>query len=168
MILGIISLVVWLLFRVIPLSGLRPLGEVSGLAISLPVAVIGLTLGIIVLVKFKPKKRIPVAGVVVCSLGIVASIGSWLLTEPISDWDASWSPDGSHIAFTSSRDRNWEIYVMDTDGSNQQRLTNDPAYDSAPSWSPDGSRIAFMSSGEGNWDIHVMDTDGSNQQRLTD
>ena len=40
-----------------------------------------------------------------------------------------WSPDGSRIAFTSARDGNFEIYVMDADGSNPTRLTNSPATD---------------------------------------
>ena len=86
----------------------------------------------------------------------------------VEDRDPSWSPDGSRIAFTSYRDGNWDIYVMDADGSNQQRLTDNPAVDRMPSWSADGSRIAFVSGRDGNWDIYVMDADGSNQQRLTD
>jgi len=47
------------------------------------------------------------------------------------------------IAFASTRDGNLEIYVMNTDGSEQKRLTNNPAQDWQPSWSPDGKRIAF-------------------------
>ncbi|MFC1983785.1 hypothetical protein ACFLVO_02065 [Chloroflexota bacterium] len=71
------------------------------------------------------------------------------------------------IAFASDRDGNFEIYVMDTDGSNQTRLTNNAADNKHPDWSPDGSRIAFRS--ELNWDeeIWVMDADGSNQIPLT-
>ena len=42
------------------------------------------------------------------------------------------------IAFTSNRDGNNEIYVMDTDGKNKRRLTNNEASDSAPAWSPNG------------------------------
>ena len=74
----------------------------------------------------------------------------------------------SRIMFTSTRDGNREIYVMDADGSNQQRLTDSPAIDEFGSWSPDGSRIAFESTRDGNREIYVMDADGSNQQRLTD
>ena len=47
-----------------------------------------------------------------------------------------WSPDGARLAFTSGRDGNPEIYVMNADGSAQTRLTNNPAYDSHPIWSP--------------------------------
>ena len=54
----------------------------------------------------------------------------------VIDWKSSWSPDGKQIAFTSDRDGNGEIYVMNADGSNQTRLTSDPADDYYPSWSP--------------------------------
>jgi Tol biopolymer transport system component len=56
-----------------------------------------------------------------------------------------WSPDGTRIAFQSTRDGNQEIYVMNADGSNQTRLTNDPSGDVTPTWSPDATKIAFCS-----------------------
>ena len=71
------------------------------------------------------------------------------------------------IVFVSDRDGNFEIYVMDADGSNQTRLTNNSDVDKHPKWSPDGSRIAFESVRDGNPEIYVMDADGSNQTRLT-
>ena len=85
-----------------------------------------------------------------------------------------WSPDGSKIAFVSNRSDvppyygQYEIYVMDADGSNVIRLTTDPGYDLKPAWSPDGSKIAFVSTrDDGDEDIYVMDADGSNVIRLT-
>ena len=74
----------------------------------------------------------------------------------------------SKIAFASERDGNLEIYIMDPDGSNQVRLTNNDSADAVPRWSPDGSKIAFQSDRGGNYEIYVMDPDGSNQVRLTD
>ena len=51
------------------------------------------------------------------------------------DREPSWSPDGRRITFSSDRDGNWEIYVMDIDGKNQQNLTNSPVVrDSHPTW----------------------------------
>ena len=80
----------------------------------------------------------------------------------------------AQIAFVSHRDGNTEIYVMDVDGGNQQRLTNHPHDDWFPSWSPDGKRIAFSSGRDGHvidgWptdEIYVMDADGGNPQNLT-
>ncbi len=76
--------------------------------------------------------------------------------------------DGStKILFTSTRDGNAEIYVMDFDGSNQTRLTNNQAYDGDATWSPDGSQIAFSSDRDGNPEIYIMNADGSNVKRIT-
>lgn len=73
------------------------------------------------------------------------------------------------IVFTSKRDGNQEIYVMDSDGRNQKRLTKNPKYDTHPSWSPDGQKIVFSSLRKNSkHQLYVMDCDGKNQQRLTD
>jgi TolB protein len=77
-------------------------------------------------------------------------------------------PDGSKIVFTSKRDGNYEIYVMNADGSGQTRVTDDPAGDHYPTWSPDGTKIAFASKRDGDFDIYVMNPDGSGQTRLFD
>ena len=71
------------------------------------------------------------------------------------------------IAFYSSRDGNWEIYRMQTDGGSLQRLTDHPARDALPRWSPDGTQIVFQSQREGNWDIYLMDANGAGVRRLT-
>ena len=60
-----------------------------------------------------------------------------------NDSSPSWSPDGRSIAFTSDRDGNREIYVMDANGDNLRNLTNESSQDRHPSWSPDGLSIAF-------------------------
>lgn len=72
------------------------------------------------------------------------------------------------ILFASDRDDgDYDIYVMNPDGSGQTRLTHDPADDSWPSWSPCGTRVAFTSDRDGNGEIYVMSADGSGQTRLT-
>ena len=72
------------------------------------------------------------------------------------------------IAFTSDRDGNQEIYVMNNDGTGQVRLTNNPGADSFPAFSPDGRRIAFVSQNtSGAFAIKLMNADGTNQTELT-
>ena len=79
----------------------------------------------------------------------------------------SWSPDGTKIAVASNRDGNWEIYVVNADGSGSQRLTNNPATDLRPRWSPDGTKIAFQTNRDGNQEIYSMNPDGSGQTNIT-
>ena len=75
-------------------------------------------------------------------------------------------PEG-RIAFTSDRDSGKDIYVMNADGTNQRRLTDDPAWDWWPAWSPDGRLIAFYSIRDANVEVYVMNADGSDQYNLT-
>src|SRR3990170_1850695 len=68
-----------------------------------------------------------------------------LTTQPRGSADRSpvWSPDGSRIAFVSDRDGGFpEIYVMNADGTGEDRLTANDWIDGNPTWSPDGTRIA--------------------------
>ncbi|MFO8109490.1 MAG: GLUG motif-containing protein, partial [Thermoplasmata archaeon] len=81
------------------------------------------------------------------------------------DGGPKWSPDGKQIAFVSDRDNNYEIYIMDLNGTDDdpvhiKRLTNNPSSDIFPSWSPDGKQIAFVSDRTGNNEIYIMETDG--------
>jgi Tol biopolymer transport system component len=84
-----------------------------------------------------------------------------------------WGPDVTtlsgveKIAWMSDRSGNWDIWVMDADGSNPVQLTTDPVEDWFPDWSPGADRILFASWRTGNSDIWVMDADGSNQTQLT-
>jgi hypothetical protein len=72
------------------------------------------------------------------------------------------------IAFVSDRDGNLEIYLMNTDGTNQIDLTNNPANDWDPVWSPDGKKIAFVSDREGVNKIYIMNANGSDVRALTE
>lgn len=80
----------------------------------------------------------------------------------------SWSPDGRQIAFNSDRDRDSEIYVIDSDCDEQsvncaaRRLTDHEGLDSFPLWSPDGEFIAFTS----RFDVYLMTADGERLHRL--
>lgn len=72
------------------------------------------------------------------------------LTNDSTSNDAfpAWTSDCEHIIFRSGRDGNKEIYIMEDDGSNPERLTNHPATDTAPDISPDGEWIVFATGRE--------------------
>ena len=71
------------------------------------------------------------------------------------------------LAFTTNRDSNDEIYLVNADGTGLTRLTSDPAVDLQPTWAPDGSRLAFSSNRSGPYNIYVMDADGKNVVNLS-
>ncbi len=95
------------------------------------------------------------------------------LTSNVENEDyPSWSPDGTMIAFTLSRDGSG-IYVIKQDGTGLRRLSPTPGYDATPSWSPDGTKIIYVRLLDPitpnvmpKTEIHVMNTDGSNDHVL--
>jgi TolB protein len=81
---------------------------------------------------------------------------------------AAWSPDGKTIAITGRIGGGTsDLYLIDPDGTNLRRLTNDAVVDSRPVWSPDGTEIAFNRL-LGNYEIHVIRANGTGLRRLTD
>ncbi len=110
-----------------------------------------------------------------------------LTDTPGYDAEATLSPDGTHIVFTSVRDGDLDIYSMKIDGSDVRRLTTELGYDGGPFFSPDGSMIVFRAHRPetpeaaeeyrallreglvrpGRLEIYVMNADGTNQRRVT-
>jgi len=113
---------------------------------------------------------------------------------PFSDEQPAWAPNGSSIAFTSTRDStietwtetdddgnvitkskvhlNKEVYLMNVDGSGQTRLTNALENDDSPAWSGDGTKMVFRSERERDCcdpteQIWIMNADGSSQLDLS-
>ena len=84
------------------------------------------------------------------------------------DFPLWWWPDGQRVGFQSNREGNWEIYVMDVDGSNIVNLTNFGADEANGSLSPDGTKIVFQSDRENNNEIYLMNADGTDLVRLTE
>ena len=111
-----------------------------------------------------------------------------LSASPGYDAEATVSPQGDRIVFTSTRDGDPEIYSMALDGSDVKRLTNTPGYDGGPFFSPDGTKIIYRANHpEGDeelakyeeirkeglvrptrLELFVMDADGQNQRQITD
>lgn len=91
--------------------------------------------------------------------GIVDCPATQLTFNAVADADPALSPDGSTIAFSSLRDGNYELYLMNVDGSDPVRLTYHSASDKDPAWAPDGSRIAFASDRTGHYEIDVIHLD---------
>lgn len=75
-------------------------------------------------------------------------------------------PTRPKIVFNSNRDGNAEIYMMDTDGRQQVRLTRHPDADFQPVWSPTGEQILFVSKRDGVRDLYLMDSNGENVKRV--
>jgi len=90
-----------------------------------------------------------------------------LTTHDRFSYDPAWSPAGGPIAFVA-RGENDEIYVINADGSNLRRLTqNTWEWDKHPSWSPDGKQIVFWSNRDtGRRQLWIMNADGSNPRRM--
>ncbi len=74
---------------------------------------------------------------------------------------------GARLAFASTRDGDYEIYLIDIDGANLRQLTSNNAPDYDPAWSPDGTRLAFTSNRDGDAEIWLMYADGSGVRQLT-
>lgn len=93
---------------------------------------------------------------------------SRIIASTKEDAEPSLSPDGQRIVFSSERSGSFEIYLANSDGSNQVQLTSLKAPDTgAARWSPDGKLIAFDSRYEGHSDIFVISVDGGTPRRLT-
>lgn len=95
------------------------------------------------------------------SAGVALLLGSLSGTLPV------YAQVDNRIAFVSDRDGNLEIYVMQPDGTDAQRLTHHDAQDIDPGWSPDRRQIAFASTRDGPFAVYIMNADGSNVRQVT-
>lgn len=98
----------------------------------------------------------------------VPSTLNQLTFDPAHDLYPAWSPDSKKIAFASDRNGDFDIFVMNADGSGQIPLTSSPEIDALPVWSPDG-RIGFTRFTSASVsEMWVMDADGGNPTPLSD
>ena len=110
-----------------------------------------------------------------------------LTNRPGYDAEATISPNGKKIIFTSTRDGDLELYSMDTNGKNIKRLTNEPGYDGGAFYSPDNKMIVYRGSHPSDpklvqrdkeflaehmivptvFEVWTMNADGSNKRQVT-
>ena len=110
-----------------------------------------------------------------------------LTASPGYDAEATVSPNGRTVVFTSMRDGDLDIYTMNIDGTKTQRLTNTIGYDGGAFFSPDNTRIVYRASHPdtpeslqtykellaqnvvepSNLEIFIMNADGSDQHAIT-
>ncbi len=84
------------------------------------------------------------------------------------DYNASFSPDGEWVVFTSERHGSADIFRVRPNGMGLERLTDDPAFDDQAALSPDGSSLAFVSTRDtGSTDIHILDLKTRQTRNLT-
>ena len=74
-----------------------------------------------------------------------------LFDTPGIDYDATWSPDGASIVYTSDREGSPDLFRVKPDGTGRERLTDNPAYDDQAAFSPDGAQLAFVSTRNGGY-----------------
>jgi hypothetical protein len=94
---------------------------------------------------------------------------SWAVTyHPALSYDPAWSPAGDWIAYVAQEYGNDDIFRVNPQGAEKQRLTfNDWEWDKHPTYSPNGAQIAFWSNrGSGQRQLWIMDADGRNQRVL--
>jgi Tol biopolymer transport system component len=106
---------------------------------------------------------------------ILASILA-ALTGTAREASATFPGHDGRIAFASNRttgegvdnpEGDFEIFTMESDGTNLHQLTHNAAFDFDPEWSPDGQKIAFESDRDLFSDVFVMNVDGSGQTNVT-
>jgi tol-pal system beta propeller repeat protein TolB len=93
-----------------------------------------------------------------------------LTDDPAHDTMPAWSPDGSRIAFVRvDPEGEWEIFVMNADGSGQEQLTYSPRFchNYEPDWSPDGTRLAVTFQCAGTFNVYTVNVGGSGVEQLT-
>ena len=98
----------------------------------------------------------------------LASEGLMQITADTTDeYNPSWSPDGTRMAFASWRTGNEDIWVKDLTTGELTQITSYQGMDVYPTWSPDGTRIAFLSDRSGSWNIWVKDLTTGASTRTT-
>jgi TolB protein len=98
-------------------------------------------------------------------LDVESGLEDNLTRHPAVDFQPDWSPDGQELVFVSNRAGQGDLYRMNADGSNLQRITSGGSW--RPDWSPGGDRIAFISRRSGRDLLYTIRPDGSDLRVIT-
>jgi uncharacterized protein YjdB len=90
-----------------------------------------------------------------------------ILADNATNIQAVLSPDRTRVAFSSNRATNYDLYLMDADGRNLQRLTSNPGNEGEPAWTPDGKRVIYTATTGATTQIAIISVDGSDNRQLT-
>jgi TolB protein len=90
-----------------------------------------------------------------------------VLADSFQNVHAALSPDRTTIVFSSNRQGDFDLYLMDPDGTNLRRITTQPGADGDPTWTPDGKRIIYTATRSGSSQIISINPDGSDPRQLT-
>jgi len=88
-----------------------------------------------------------------------------LLAEPEAA-HPDWSPVSDEIVYQSPASGNWDLYLINADGTNTRRLTSAASLEGLPAWSPDGQWIAYVTLDGSNWNLRVISRDGTVDRHL--
>ncbi len=90
------------------------------------------------------------------------------ITSHQSDRSPAFSPDGSQLAFMSTRNGNWDLYTVNVANPTPLRVTTSAGNEGLPMWSPDGSKLAYVSDAAGSWAIYIIEAEGGSPFKVTE
>ena len=101
------------------------------------------------------------------STGRTKGVPAWITTGSRMFHGPMAAPEGDSLAFYTQFQKQEDLFLSRTDGTDLHQLTNDPARDREPRWSPDGKRLIFFSDRSGVWELWMVNADGTGLRQLT-
>lgn len=107
---------------------------------------------------------------------VEGGVAEHVTTDPADEQKPCWSPDGQKLAYSSDKNGNRDLFVIDLRTRRVRQVTSHSADDDAPAWSPDGAWIAFQSNRDSNldlalnnnvWDLWKVPAEGGTATRIT-
>ena len=91
-----------------------------------------------------------------------------LTSDPASEMQPAFSPQGDKIAYATNRSGSWDIWVVGVDGTDPVRMTDSTSHEIHPSWSPDGKMLVFCNFGQRSqqWELWVVQVDNPSVKRM--